>query len=311
MTVDAEKGEGVMLARKYQVSGFPTLIFVNSEEEVIYRVDSSLNVAELIAQGKIALTPRDDYAGLKEKYLKNELNKVDLYRYLLIVKTRGNAGELNEVLEKYVASAPDADLQMFNTIVDNVRSPGSKAFAFLEAHRDEFGRMAGKDKVENFIRDTYIKDATYKKYKTGEDYTAAIDSLKRNIHLTRQEELNIAGSYYYSIGDKDGFMRVSGELAVNYDTSDDVALSRLIGASFRFHLTQDELLIVKSWAERALLIKNNSVNALGLAMIYKDLKNKEQALKYINQSLEDSLKDKDHEEEHLAVFKKQIEEAAY
>ena len=46
-------------------------------------------------------------------------------------------------------------------------------------------------------------------------------------------------------------------------------------------------------------------------MVYKSLKNKEQALKYINQALENSLRDKDNEEGHLAVFKKQIEYAAY
>ena len=278
---------------------------------MIYRVDSALSVDELIAQGKTALTPRDDYAGLKAKYGKNELNKDDLYRYLLIVKTKGDARELNDVLEKYIALAPDINLHMFNIIVDNVRSPDSKAFAFLEGHREEFGKIAGMDKVEDFIRDTYIRDATYKKYKTEDDYTATIDRLRRNIHLTRQEELNIAGNYYYGMGDENAYMRVSAELAAKYDSNDEAALSRLIGGSFRFHLTQDELLVVKSWAERALDIRNNSVNALALAMIYKDLKNKEQALKYINQSLENSLRDKDNEEGHLAVFKKQIEDATY
>lgn len=311
VTVDAEKGEGIMLARKYKVGGFPTLIFADAEEKVIYRVDSSLNVAELIKQGEIALTPRNDYAELNTKYLKDELNKSDLYRYLLIVKTKGNARQLNEVLEKYVVLFPDVSINTFNAIAENVRNPDSKAFNFVEQHCDEFGKVAGKDKVDGFIRKTYINDANYKNYKSEEDYVAAINSLKLKINLTEYEELTIANNHYYQSNDRDRFMAGASILAAKYDNNDEGALSLLIGGSFRFNLTKDGLLIVKSWAERALALNNNSVNALSLAMVYKSLKNKEQALKYINQALENSLRDKDNEEGHLAVFKKQIEDEAY
>ena len=311
VTVDAEKGEGIMLAHKYGVSGFPTLIFANSEEKVIYRVDSALSVAELIAQGKIALTPQDDYAELKAKYLKSELNKDDLYRYLLIVKTKGNTRELNGVLEKYVAVFPDVNVNVFNLVIENVRSSDSKAFAFVEEHHDEFSKMAGKEKVDNFIRNTYIRDADYKKYKNDEDYTATINELKSKIKLTEQEELNIANNYYYQSNNKNKFMAAAAILATKYDNNNDEALSLLIGGSGRFNLTPDELLTVKAWAERALTLNNNTVNALSLAMTYKSLKNKEQALKYIDLAMKNSLRDKDNEEGHLAEFRKQIENAVY
>jgi thioredoxin-related protein len=310
VTVDAEKGEGIMLARKYKVGGFPTLIFADAEEKVVYRVDSSLNVAELIAQGKIALTPRDDYAELKVKYLKDKLNKDDLYRYLLIVKTKGNARELNEVLEKYIVIFPDVNVNTFNLIAENVRSPDSKAFVFVEGHHDGFEKLVGKRRVDNFIREVYIRDANYKNYKTEEDYAAAINNLKLKINLTEQEELNIANNHYYQTNNKARFMAVASILA-KYDYNNDEALSLLIGGSIHFNLTQDDLFKVKAWAERALALNNNTVNALSLAMVYKSLKNKEQALKFVNQAIENSLRDKDHEEGHLAVFKKQIEDADY
>jgi thioredoxin-related protein len=311
VTVDAEKGEGIMLARKYKVGGFPTLIFADAEEKVIYRVDSFLNVAELIKQGEIALTPRDDYGELNAKYLKDELNKDELYRYLLIVKTKGNARQLNEVLEKYVVLFPNVSINTFNAVAENVRSPDSKAFNFVEQHRDEFGKVAGKDMVDSFIRKTYLNDANYKNYKSEEDYVAAINNLKLKINLTEHEELTIANNHYYQTNNKEKFMAVASILAAKYDNNNDEALSLLIGGSEHFNLLPNDLLIVKSWAERALALNNNTVNALSLAMVYKSLKNKEQALKYINQALENSLRDKDNEEGHLAVFKKQIEDAAY
>ena len=97
-------------------------------------------------------------------------------------------------------------------------------------------------------------------------------------------------------------------MASKYYFNDDEALSLLIGGFIGLNMTQNDILTVKSWAERALALKNNSVNAISLAVVYKSLGNKEQALKYVNIAYENSLRDKDNEEGHLAVFKKQIEE---
>lgn len=309
--VDVEKGEGIMLADKYNVGGLPTLIFTNPREKVIYRITGAMNVSELINKGKIALTHQEDSSELKAKYLKNELNQKDLYRYLLIVKMKGNRNELNKVLDNYVTRYPDVNMDMFNTIIDNVNTINTKAFNFLEKHRNEFATLVGKDTVKDFIRKMYIKNVGFKNYDDELDYKAAIAQLDYKIHLTEEEELNISTDYYYKIKDKKGYLAAASQLAKKYDQKNSEALSLLIGGTSAFHLTKDDLLMVKSWAERALSLKNNAVNALSLAIIYKNLKNKKLALKYIDLALQNSIRDKDHEEVHIEAFKKQIENAEY
>jgi thiol:disulfide interchange protein len=53
---DMEKGEGVQFAMKYRVTAYPTLLYINpNNEEVIYRVMGAKNAAQLISEGENAL----------------------------------------------------------------------------------------------------------------------------------------------------------------------------------------------------------------------------------------------------------------
>lgn len=71
--------------------------------------------------------------------------------------------------------------------------------------------------------------------------------------LSEKEELNIDANYYCEIKDKERFMAASIKLANKYLQNDDFALSNQIGGSLRFTLNREKELIVKGWAERALL----------------------------------------------------------
>lgn len=51
-----EKGEGITLAKKYQVRAFPTLLIIDSEENVIASAIGYLSPDQLIEFGKHALT---------------------------------------------------------------------------------------------------------------------------------------------------------------------------------------------------------------------------------------------------------------
>ncbi|MFW5756404.1 MAG: thioredoxin fold domain-containing protein [Tangfeifania sp.] len=50
--VDGEKGEGIELARKYKIRGYPTLIFLDSSGEVIAQTAGFRNPEQFIDIGK-------------------------------------------------------------------------------------------------------------------------------------------------------------------------------------------------------------------------------------------------------------------
>lgn len=53
--IDAEKGEGEEIAQKYHVSGFPTLLFVNSDGSVVKSTMGYHNPKQFIELGKSVL----------------------------------------------------------------------------------------------------------------------------------------------------------------------------------------------------------------------------------------------------------------
>lgn len=52
---DAEKGEGVALAKKYTVTSFPTYLFVDSKGKLLHRVEGVRTADEFIAESNKAL----------------------------------------------------------------------------------------------------------------------------------------------------------------------------------------------------------------------------------------------------------------
>jgi thioredoxin 1 len=55
ITVDMEKGDGVALAKKYEVNAYPTLLLLDSEENVVTYTKGYLSSEQLIEFGKYGL----------------------------------------------------------------------------------------------------------------------------------------------------------------------------------------------------------------------------------------------------------------
>ncbi|MBT3384785.1 MAG: thioredoxin family protein [Prolixibacteraceae bacterium] len=52
VAVDGEKGEGINLARKYKIKGYPSLIYVDGKEQLIAQTAGYRNPKQLIELGK-------------------------------------------------------------------------------------------------------------------------------------------------------------------------------------------------------------------------------------------------------------------
>jgi thiol-disulfide isomerase/thioredoxin len=313
--VDAEKGEGPALAKQYHVSGYPTLAYINADGEVIHRLTSSTDVKELIDQGKIALTPQNDYQQLKEKFVENELGKEELYRYFLIVKAKGDDKETSQVFERYFDAVAAVNPAIFDLISSNINSTDSKAFKYLESHSKDFAALIGKEKVDGYIRNFYLNEfqgkVWYKSYKTLAAYENAKADLKTRITLTDKEVLGFDTDYYLRADDEDNYMLNAKKLVETYYYNDDLQISNVIGGGSRLVKKEANLLNMKSWAERALVIKDNFINNATLAMLYKQLKNRILAIKYIDKSIEQCKQEKNGYEDRAQMIKKEIEEASY
>lgn len=58
VALDGEKGEGLELAKKYGITGYPTLLFINSDGVVVSANSGYRNAKELIGLGKAVQNKR-------------------------------------------------------------------------------------------------------------------------------------------------------------------------------------------------------------------------------------------------------------
>lgn len=109
--IDAEKGEGPELAGKYEVSAYPTLVFVNAASELVYKFMGVRTADKLIAEGEkavrlYALAP--SIAAMEKEYEQGKRGKVFLGEYYALLKESGAGGGI--VLNEYLKCLSDEEL---------------------------------------------------------------------------------------------------------------------------------------------------------------------------------------------------------
>jgi thiol-disulfide isomerase/thioredoxin len=114
--IDAEKGEGIELAKKYQITAYPTYLFVAPDESLVYRTIGSRPVDQFIQEADKALEagkgkPLGTY---EAEYAAGKRDAAFLREFLLKKKTLGyNDARL---LDEYLTALPADSLKAASTL---------------------------------------------------------------------------------------------------------------------------------------------------------------------------------------------------
>ncbi|MHC1780075.1 MAG: thioredoxin family protein [Bacteroidales bacterium] len=139
--INAEKGEGVSIAKKFNVQSYPTYLFIDGNEKMYYKSGGSMPIEMFLAEGKKALdqfgdikpiekwddeyiTNKNDANFLKEYMSKRELLGIENSDILDQYATIANINDiLNTDLLKIAISSKgiiNAGGPFFNIIIDNL-----------------------------------------------------------------------------------------------------------------------------------------------------------------------------------------------
>jgi len=150
--IDMEKGEGPALADRYNVKGYPTLLFVNYKGEQVHRAEGYKSPRELLAQGKAALDPAKNKTTLELRYEAGTNDPATLFDYAMTLYQMGEPYE--EVAQKYFATQPDKALTSgtnWEAIRAFTHKIDSREFQCLLAKQKKFAKLYGKEAVQNKI----------------------------------------------------------------------------------------------------------------------------------------------------------------
>lgn len=137
--IDAEKGEGVQIAKQFEVKAFPTYLFVNGDGQLIYRTSGYMPAASFLNEANIAQKAKNDpkpIAKWQDEYNSGKRSKDFLLAYM---KKRSNLKLPSaEITEDVFSKLAKQDLQSKDIISSliyfdpNVQFiPGGRAFTYV------------------------------------------------------------------------------------------------------------------------------------------------------------------------------------
>lgn len=198
---DIEKEEGKTLGEKFQISSFPTFLFINGDGTLRHKLIGGASPDELIQNASEAFDENTAFGCLEEKYKAGNRDKNVLTNYTkaLIKQEAPNITEVANALfhvltdeeriskdywfiyEKYKASPKDSD-----------------AGQFLLAHREQFNQLAGKERIDMRISQNY--SVILLNIFLGRDTTTTLEELNRLENEANSLKLVPALPSYFKIG---------------------------------------------------------------------------------------------------------------
>ena len=107
LKMDAEKGEGVELAKKYQVKAYPTFVVLKADGTEVYRTSGARPAGEFIDKIRKGIDPKWSPEGLTRRYKKGERTPELVNEYALLQMETGNNELGDQVIREYFDKLPD------------------------------------------------------------------------------------------------------------------------------------------------------------------------------------------------------------
>lgn len=128
--INAEKGEGIELAKKYKIKGYPTLLFLDGDGEIKLSLTGSQTADVLLLKAKSAINPdgaetvEDLLEKNKKRFEEGEGDLLFLHDYFQLIPPRHPMK--GEVAERYMKNLPASalktatrsDISKYNSYID-------------------------------------------------------------------------------------------------------------------------------------------------------------------------------------------------
>jgi len=152
MKIDMEKGMGLEFRKKYPVSAFPTLFFIDGKGELVQKAKGAKKADGLIELGQRVLEKADKSEEYAKQYKAGERDPAFVYKY---VKALNRAGKSSlRVANEYFDTEPDLSTA-FNLrfLHEAAIEADSKLFSMMTERREAIEAIVGKAAFQRKVYD--------------------------------------------------------------------------------------------------------------------------------------------------------------
>jgi thioredoxin-related protein len=288
--IDMEKGEGIEIAKKYNVKAFPTYLFVDGNGELVHRTLGYVEENDFIQFAKDAGDPSKRLTALKQKFEDGEKDP-EFLKNLASLTMYNDAEFAGRVMERYFSSKKELDREDVQMLLSVAQNPDSPMYKIFQAKKDEISKIITPQKYEAIDKNIKISSVFKKSYnaqsKTWDDNYFLTEAQK---FLSKDEAEKILKKAQASraLRDKDFAKYEKLTLELNQDTSalSSEELNSLAWNFFENVSNKASLEKALVWAQESVKKDENFANTDTLANLYNKTGDKKNAKLWAEKSIE-------------------------
>lgn len=288
MKIDMEKGMGLTFRRKYPVSAFPTLFYIDATGAVVHKVKGAQQVDGLLKLGNFVLGKVDYSKDYAAEYEKGSREPELMYKYVkaLNKSKKPSLKITNEYLRTQDNLTTDFNLRFIH---EGAVDADSRVFELMIENKKQIGMLVGLDalqkKIEQACQNTVDKAIEYEMPELMED----AKSKMKTYYAARAENFGIKADldYYQAIEDQKSYMKACSEYAKKVVNENPKALDKL-AKDIESHFGGDSkcMKAAEKYAREAAESNKHYAYYLTYANILNENGKKDDALKAAQKSLE-------------------------
>lgn len=288
--IDMEKGEGIDLAKKYNVKVFPTYLFINGDGEEVHRTIGYVEEKDFIQFAMDAGDPSKRLTALKQKFEKGEKDPEFLLN-LANLTIYNDTDFSNKVIERYFDSKPELTRDNLGLLFQAMKSTEGAPYRIFTERKADILKMLPEQQYASMDKNVKVNTVMAKAYNTTTkklDETYFLAETQK--FMTKDEAENLLKRVKASraLKDKDFATYEKITIELNKDTSALSAdqLNSLAWNFFENVTTKSSLETAVKWAEESVKKNENYANTDTLANLYNKIGDKKNAKIWAQKSVE-------------------------
>jgi thiol-disulfide isomerase/thioredoxin len=180
LKIDMEKGEGPSLTDKFNVSAYPTLLFLNGKGDIVNRSVGSLNADQLLAFSKSSMGKIDNSKDFEKDYKEGKRDPELILNYVRALNRAGKSSL--KVVNEYLQKADMTQPSTLKIIYEGTTQSDSKVFDLLIKNRGAITLLYTEPRVKERIEDACYKTLDNAiQFKSVELHKEAKEKMKANV----------------------------------------------------------------------------------------------------------------------------------
>ncbi|HFC00442.1 MAG TPA: DUF255 domain-containing protein [Phaeodactylibacter sp.] len=286
--MDMESKAGRKFGRKYPVSAFPTLMYIDAKGTLIHKVKGAQQPDAFIKLGKYALSKTDNSRDFAKAYKKGDRSPELVYNY---VKALNKAGKPSlKIANEYIRSqkdlTTDANLKF---LLEATTDADSRIFSLMIKHKTAIEKLTSKEEVRKKIENACYRTAEKAiEFQSADLHKEALDKMKKYCPEKAKEfAIQADMKFCLACGNEKKYLKACDKYAKKEAKNDPNKLNTLaITISENFPENPKALKQAEKYAKKATKKGNDYNYFLTYASILLQNGKKKDALKMANKSLE-------------------------